>query len=104
MDLLHPGFVGPILTMLIVAAVILLWPLSRKSAELIELMIDERRKGEGNRQLADMAAVLNRIENHLESLEERQSFTEALVSRQQQPVGLTDGADPNRPRAAITGG
>ena len=104
MDLLDPRFVGPILTILIVAAVILLWPLSRKSAELIELMIDERRKGEGSKQLSEMAAVLNRIEDHLEHLDERQSFTEALISRQQQPVGLADGADPARPRAAITGG
>lgn len=101
-----PIFVGPMLTIIIAAFVVLLWPLSRQSAELIQLLIEERRRGDGARQLADIAAALERIETHLAHLEERQSFTEALAARGQQPVGIpaSNGAELGRPRAGLAEG
>lgn len=79
--------IGTLGAMLIVAMVVLLWPLSRRSAELIQLIIEERRKGESQRQLADVAAVLDRMEQHLGQLDERQAFTEALLSDRQPRIG-----------------
>jgi hypothetical protein len=106
MELTDPEFVGPVLSMLLIAIVILLWPLSRKSAELLQLVLEERRRGDGARQLADMASALDRIEAHLAQLEERQSFTEALAARAQQPIGIAapNGTEPLRPRAALVDG
>lgn len=100
-----PGFVGTIFTMLLVAFVVLVWPLSRKSAELLQLVIEERRRGDNAKQLADMASALNRIEDHLQQLEERQAFTEALAARAQQPVGIpaANGTQPY-PRVGIVEG
>ena len=105
-ELTKPEFVGPVLSMLLIAFVVLVWPLSRKSAELLQVIIDERRRGDNTRQLADMSATLERIEGHLQQLEERQSFTESLVARTQQPVGLAagNGAAPHRPRAGLVEG
>jgi hypothetical protein len=105
MELTDPAFVGPVLSMLLLAFVILLWPLSRKSAELVQLIIEERRRGDNAKQLADMASALNRIEDHLLQLEERQSFTEALAARAQQPVGIpaANGTQPY-PRVGIVEG
>lgn len=102
-ELTRPEFVGPVLSMLLIAFVVLLWPLSRKSAELLQLVIEERRRGDNAKQLADMASTLNRIEDHLAQLEERQSFTEALVGRAQQPIGIAaaNGTEPHRPRAGL---
>lgn len=97
-----PVFVGPLLTLVIVSGTILLLPLSRKAAELLELLIQERRGGENRKQISDIAATLDRIENQLATLEERQSFAEALVARPQHPIGIAPAADPNRPRAALT--
>lgn len=97
-----PVFVGPLLTLLIVSGTILLLPLSRKAAELVELLIEERRGGHNRKQIADIAATLDRIETQLVTLEERQSFAEALVARPQQPIGIAPATDPNRPRVALS--
>jgi cell division protein FtsB len=100
-ELTKPEFVGPVLSMLLIAFVVLAWPLSRKAAELLQLVIEERRRGDSARQLSDMSATLSRIEDHLVQLEERQGFTEALMARAQPPVGIAaaNGTDPSRPRA-----
>ncbi|HEX6911507.1 MAG TPA: hypothetical protein VF142_13980 [Longimicrobium sp.] len=105
-ELTRPEFVGPVLSMLLIAFVILMWPLSRKSAELLQMIIEERRRGDNARQLSDMSATLDRIEGRLQQLDERQSFTEALVARTQQPIGIAaaNGTDPHRPRAGLTDG
>ena len=105
-ELTKPEFVGPVLSMLLIAFVILMWPLSRKSAELLQMIIEERRRGDNAKQLTDMSATLNRIEDHLLQLEERQSFTESLMARTQQPIGIgaANGAEPHRPRAGIVDG
>jgi Mg2+ and Co2+ transporter CorA len=102
-ELTKPEFVGPVLSMLLIAFVILVWPLSRKSAELLQMIIEERRRGDNAKQLSDMAATLDRIEDHLQQLEERQSFTESLVSRTQPAAISANGTAPDRPRAALAG-
>ena len=84
-------FVAPVIgslgAMLIAALVVLLWPLSRRSAELMQMLIEERRRGDSQRQLADVAAALERLEQHLSHLDERQAFTEALLSERPPRIG-----------------
>ena len=84
--------VGSLGMLLIVALVLLLWPLSRRSAELIQLLVEERRRGDSQRQLAEMAAVLGRIEEHLAQLEERQQFTEALLAERPARIAVPASA------------
>lgn len=79
-----------LLLTLIVAGVILLFPISRKLGQLIDLRVHEKTKGavRDGEDLRQLTARLSTIEERLEQLGERQEFTEKLLASRETPDAL----------------
>lgn len=80
-DLIAPMVVS-IVFFVTVGGVILLRPLSKRLGDLLEVMAQERRELPGlEREFTRMREGLDRLEDRLQLLEERQDFTDQLLRR-----------------------
>lgn len=82
---------------LVSGAVLLLRPISKRLGAYLEVLAEDRRRAAAS-PLYDserLAAVLETLDRRLARLEERQQFTEALLSRRQAPA-LSNHAEPVR--------
>lgn len=78
LEILAPMIIGVIL-ILTVGAVILLKPLSKQGAALLEQMLKDRREGRAGHEIEHLTSALANLSDRMSLLEERQSFTESLV-------------------------
>lgn len=77
-----PMFVGTTF-ILVTGAVILLRPLTKRLGDLIELMVEERRRNRSTPPVADpdrLVDILESMESRLSRLEDRQQFTDAMLA------------------------
>ncbi len=76
---------------LTVGFVLIVRPIAKPLVQLIEAMIQERQPGSATRELGGIRRVLERVEDRITMLEERQSFYEALGdgSTQSEPAART---------------
>jgi hypothetical protein len=77
-EILAP-MIGGVAFMLITALTILLWPLSRRLAHLVEVIIQEKSRVRPESD-ARLEEVLLRMDARLARLEEERQFTSALLS------------------------
>ena len=89
-EIIAPMIFAVILT-LTVGGVILLKPIANKLGHLLEAMAKERSQPQLGSEIGHMRDLLETTNARLALLEERQEFTEALLS------------DPNRRRPSLTG-
>lgn len=85
------GMAMTVLIMVIIAGIILLYPLTRRLGELLEQRIQEKKDGVGQdpatvTELAELRHVVRSLEQEVSTLAERQHFVE----------GLLDSPDRNR--------
>jgi hypothetical protein len=78
LELIAPLIVAVTL-ILMVGAVILLKPLSKQGAALLEQMLNDRREGHTANDLEHLTSSMASISERMRLLEERQSFTESLI-------------------------
>ncbi len=78
LELLAPVVVTVTL-ILMVGAVILLKPLSKQGAALLEQMLKDRREGRTADDLEHLTSAMTNISERMRLLEDRQSFTESLI-------------------------
>jgi hypothetical protein len=86
-----PVIVG-VTFMLMVAGVILLRPITKRLGDLLELLILERRR-QSAAPLPRLGETLERMEERLRLLEERQDFTDSLVHGRAKPRALSAAED-----------
>jgi hypothetical protein len=97
---MDPGDIVPMVVIVtatvVTGGVLLLRPLARGLGDLVQLMIDERRARAAPAppavETARVLDVLEGIETRLARLEERQTFTDALLA-----AGRDPGQDPRAP-------
>ena len=77
------GLLAPMIVtvtlILMIGAVILLKPLSKQGAALLEQMLKDRREGRTENDLEHLTSSIASISERMRLLEERQSFTESLI-------------------------
>lgn len=78
LELLAPMIVTVTL-ILMVGAVILLKPLSKQGAALLEQMLKDRREGRTADDLEHLTSAMSNLSERMRLLEDRQSFTESLI-------------------------
>jgi hypothetical protein len=76
--ILAPMVVGAI-TIVTIGAVILLRPIARPLGELLRAMTLERTDNTRSREIEQVKQILTAMDSRLSLIEERQSFTEALL-------------------------
>lgn len=94
-----PMFVGSVF-ILVTGGVILLRPLTKRLGDLIGLMVEEKRRDRTAPPVADaerLMDILEGIENRLSRLEERQQFTDAMLSSGQRPPISAPASPPKSP-------
>ncbi|UCG74634.1 MAG: hypothetical protein JSV95_07610 [Gemmatimonadota bacterium] len=93
LEILAPAIITVIL-ILTVGAVVLLRPLSKQGAALLEQMLKDRREGREGHQVEHLTGALANLSDRVSLLEERLTFTESLIEAQ--PGGrarIASGAD-----------
>jgi hypothetical protein len=101
---MNPNDIAPMVVMttfiVVGGGVLLLRPLAKRLGGLIDVMIAERRRASVPDDRDRLAAVLENLEQRLRLLEERQDFTDSLLSveRGSRP-GETTAKSLGRPRA-----
>lgn len=78
LELLVPMIVTVTL-ILMIGAVILLRPLSKQGAALLEQMLKDRREGRSANELDHLTSSMAGLSERMRLLEDRQSFTESLI-------------------------
>lgn len=82
-------FIAPMIVLvtaiLTIGGVIILRPLSKRVAELLHAMSQEKLSATGNKDMAQVRELLATMESRLSLLEERQSFSEALLDASRRP-------------------
>ncbi len=78
LEILAPMIIAVIL-ILTVGAVILLKPLSKQGAALLEQMLKDRREGRTGNDVEHLTTALANLSDRLNLLEERQNFAESLI-------------------------
>jgi len=82
---MNPNDIGPMIAMLVltvvVGAVILLRPITKRLGDLLEVMITERRRPVPSLE-PRLQETLERIEERLRLVEEKQDFTDALIAHE----------------------
>lgn len=77
------GMIFSLLFALIVGGFILLYPLTRRLGQLIELRLEERRSGRDDTAIASaleqVSGALDGIQRDVRALQERQEFTDRLL-------------------------
>jgi len=91
-----PMIVSTVL-ILVSGAVLLLRPISKRLGAYLEVLAEDRRRAVATQSHDPerLAAVLEALDRRLARLEERQEFTEALLSHRQAPR-LSNHAEPVR--------
>ena len=74
----------------VTGGVALLFPLSRKLGILLEAMAREKHSDQGNAEVARLRDTVSSLESRLALLEERQNFSEALLTTGRQRIEITD--------------
>lgn len=96
LEIIAPMIFATILTITI-AGTILLKPLANKLGFLLETMAKEKKEPQLGSELDQMRNLLETIDGRLSLLEERQDFTDALLSdpdRHRRRLGTPDGGPP----------
>jgi flagellar biosynthesis/type III secretory pathway M-ring protein FliF/YscJ len=78
LELLAPVIVTVTL-ILMIGAVILLRPLSKQGAALLEQMLKDRREGRAAEDMERLTSAMANLSERMRLLEDRQSFTESLI-------------------------
>jgi hypothetical protein len=78
LELLAPVIVTVTL-ILMIGAVILLKPLSKQGAALLEQMLKDRREGRAAEDMEHLTSAMSTLSERMRLLEDRQSFTESLI-------------------------
>jgi cell division protein FtsB len=89
------GMIMSLLVVFIIAASILLYPLSTRLGKLLELRIQERQEGgaSASEELAGMQRTVTELAAQVELLTERQQFMERLLeSRERERVRPDEGS------------
>jgi hypothetical protein len=74
------GMLFSLLMVLVIGGLILLFPLAKRLGQLLELRLEERRKGEFlPPELEEMHRLIDSLQSEVERLRERQEFTERLL-------------------------
>lgn len=75
------GMIFSLLMVLVIGGFILLYPLSKRLGQLIELRLEERRAGGPlpSEELEELQAVVVALQAEVERLAERQAFAEGLL-------------------------
>jgi hypothetical protein len=91
-----PMIMGIVFT-LVVGGVILLKPISNKLGHLLEAMAKEKSEPRAVEELGHIRELLETMHGRLSLMEERQDFTDALLSdpdRHRRRLGTPDGGPP----------
>lgn len=103
------AFTFTLLVILLIGGFVIAFPVSRRLGALLEEWVEERRRArlgagdaeELHRRLADVRDRLDRLEEHVERVSERQQFTESLLEGTEPGEGTTgESADPGDGPAA----
>ena len=86
------GMVFSLLVVLVIAGSVLLFPLTRRLGQLLELRLEERRGGVEADALAEVQAAVASLEGEVTRLRERQEFVERLLEGSAAPDRLTRGS------------
>ena len=108
------GMVFSLLMALIIAGIILMYPVTKRLGKWLEMRIEAGRDGslpegrtEGGKDLAELRRVVKTLEQEVATLTERQRFVEGLLDspeRQRTIAGRTGGAgEPGSGRPGDTG-
>ena len=96
LEVIAPMVVGTIF-ILTVGGVVLLKPLSKNLAQLLEAMARERQAPPGlDAEVRRLRESLDQVSERLHLLEERQDFTERLLERRQDDERIGPGAGGGR--------
>jgi hypothetical protein len=99
LELLVPMIVT-VTVILMIGAVILLKPLSKQGAALLEQMLKDRREGRTANDLEHLTSAMATISERMRLLEERQSFTESLIEATPESRGrIPERVEPASPEA-----
>jgi len=96
LEIIAPMIFGIIMTITI-GGVILLKPLANKLGGLLEAMAKDKQQPQLGPELDQMRSLLDTIDGRLSLMEERQDFTEALLSdpdRHRRRLGTPEGGGP----------
>jgi hypothetical protein len=100
---MNPNDIAPMVMavtlFLVTGGVILLRPLSRRLGELLEVMVRQKTEQPHTPELTQIRDLLLNIESRLSLLEERQSFSDALLTTRSELSRAAleaNGADPAR--------
>ena len=84
---------------LMIGAVILLKPLSKQGAALLEQMLKDRREGRTENDLEHLTSSMASLSERMRLLEERQSFTESLIEAPPESRGrIPEHVEPASPQ------
>lgn len=89
-EFIAPTIVGSVF-FLSIAGVLIFRPLTKRLGDLIEITARNRQGQQSPKDLARVTELLGQLSDRVERLEERQEFTERILS----------GADPERGRAGL---
>lgn len=92
------GMAMTVLIMVIIAAIILLYPLTRRLGELLEQRIQEKKEGASPdpataTELAELRRVVRSLEQEVSTLAERQRFVEGLLDSPERNRTLAGGSE-----------
>ncbi len=82
-----PSMIFTFVMVLLIGGFILLFPITRRLGEAVEVWLLEHKKGGGSR--SDLQALRGRLEelaDRIEQIEDRQAFTEQLVEGRDPPA------------------
>lgn len=89
------GMIFSLLMVLIIGGFILLFPLSKRLGQLIEMRLDERRVRETlpDAELEELRRIVESLQSEVALLTERQEFTERLLDSGDRPAaGASSGS------------
>ena len=76
------GMIFSLVVIAMIGSFILLFPLSRRLGEALEVWLEERREGSGEEgELRRIREVVGLLASRVEAMEDRQSFVEDLLER-----------------------
>lgn len=99
MDIALAGMILSLLLTIIVGGFILLFPLSRRLAALLEQRVRERSQGSAAERLEPLREALHALQAEVERLAERQEFMERVLEQRSErealPSGRASATDPD---------
>lgn len=93
------GMVFSLLVLLMVGGFILMFPLTRRLARLLEDRLTEKNRAVDSEQIADLRATIDALESKVQTLADRQEFVDSLLERRdasRQAVAAPEAQPPVR--------